>query len=262
MKGQLKGFISGVLVTLLLLGSMGTAMATVGTSSANLTYNDIKVTLDGVPVNLVDADGNAVEPFIINGTTYLPVRAVAGALGLDVNWDAATKTVILTRPGSAQPNPAPSPAPTGTPTMGQKNALEQAKRYLSISAFSYSGLIDQLKYEGYTTEEATYGADNCGADWNEQAAKKAQQYINTMSFSRQGLIDQLKYEGFTQAQAEYGASNVSTEEQDELQRTIYITKTGKRYHYDSSCNGGTYIPSTLGEALRRGLTPCDKCVLK
>ncbi len=262
MKGQLKGFISGVLVTLLLLGSMGTAMAAVGSKPANLEYNDIKVTLDGTPINLVDAAGNTVEPFIISGTTYLPVRAVAGALGLDVNWDAATKTVILTRPGSAQPNPAPSPAPTGTPTMGQKNALEQAKRYLSISAFSYSGLIDQLKYEGYTTEEATYGADNCGADWNEQAAKKAQQYINTMSFSRQGLIDQLKYEGFTQAQAEYGASNVSTEEQDELQRTIYITKTGKRYHYDSSCNGGTYIPSTLGEALRRGLTPCDKCVLK
>ncbi len=208
MKGQLKGFISGVLVTMLLLGSVGTAMAAVGTASANLEYNNIKVTLDGVPVNLVDADGNAVEPFIINGTTYLPVRAVAGALGLDVNWDAATKTVILTRPGSAQPNPAPSPAPTGTPTMGQKNALEQAKRYLSISAFSYSGLIDQLKYEGYTAEEATYGADNCGADWNEQAARQAKSYMKLMSFSRQGLIDQLKYEGFTQAQAEYGASAV------------------------------------------------------
>lgn len=42
--------------------------------------------------------------------------------------------------------------------------------------------------------------------------------------------------------------------------TIYITPTGKRYHYDSSCNGGTYIESTLEEALRRGLTPCNKCV--
>lgn len=73
-------------------------------------------------------------------------------------------------------------------------------------AFSRSGLIDQLKYEGYTTEEATYGADNCGADWNEQAAKKAQQYMDIMSFSRQGLIDQLKYDGFTQSQAEYGVS--------------------------------------------------------
>ncbi|MCI9366836.1 MAG: hypothetical protein HFF19_00935 [Oscillospiraceae bacterium] len=102
----------------------------------------------------------------------------------------------------------PTPVPTPSTTMGQRNALAKAKDYLSIMAFSYSGLIDQLEYEGYTTEEATYGADNCGADWNEQAAKKAQDYIDLMAFSKQGLIDQLKYEGFTQAQAEYGAAAV------------------------------------------------------
>lgn len=43
---------------------------------------------------------------------------------------------------------------------------------------------------------------------------------------------------------------------------IYVTPTGKRYHYDSSCNGGTYIESTLEEALKRNLTPCNKCVLE
>lgn len=43
-------------------------------------------------------------------------------------------------------------------------------------------------------------------------------------------------------------------------RKVYITKTGKRYHYDPSCNGGTYYESTLDEALRLGLTPCNKCV--
>lgn len=41
---------------------------------------------------------------------------------------------------------------------------------------------------------------------------------------------------------------------------IYITKTEKHYHHDPSCNGGTYYESTLEEAQRRGLTPCDKCV--
>ena len=46
----------------------------------------------------------------------------------------------------------------------------------------------------------------------------------------------------------------------EAQKTVYITKTGKRYHYDDSCNGGTYYESTLEEALNRGLTPCEKCV--
>jgi hypothetical protein len=43
-------------------------------------------------------------------------------------------------------------------------------------------------------------------------------------------------------------------------RTVYITKTGKRYHYNNSCNGGTYYASTMEDALQRGLTPCQKCV--
>jgi len=93
-------------------------------------------------------------------------------------------------------------------TIGEKNALSQAKNYLSIMPFSYSGLVKQLEYEGYSTDEAAYAADNCGADWNEQAAKNAQNYLDTMSFSRQGLIDQLVYEGYTSEQAEYGATAV------------------------------------------------------
>ena len=59
-------------------------------------------------------------------------------------------------------------------------------------AFSYSGLIDQLEYEGYSSEEAEYAAKNCGADWNEQAVLSAKQYLKTMSFSEDGLIEQLE----------------------------------------------------------------------
>ena len=58
-------------------------------------------------------------------------------------------------------------------TMGQKNALAKAQTYLAISGFSHDGLITQLEFEGFSTEEATYAADNCGDDWNEQAAIKA-----------------------------------------------------------------------------------------
>ncbi len=74
-------------------------------------------------------------------------------------------------------------------------------------AFSYEGLIGQLEYEGYTTEEATYGADNCGADWNEQALLSAQNYLEVSAFSYAGLIEQLEYEKFTTEQATYGADN-------------------------------------------------------
>lgn len=53
-------------------------------------------------------------------------------------------------------------------------------------------------------QQAKYGADNCGADWYEQAAKSAKSYLDYSSFSRKALIDQLKYEGFTHEQAIYG----------------------------------------------------------
>lgn len=94
------------------------------------------------------------------------------------------------------------------PTEGEANALDTAHQYLSVLPFSHSKLIEQLKYEGFTDTEATYAADNCGANWNEQAKRAAQSYLDTMSLSRYSLIDQLIYEGFTPEQAEYGVSAV------------------------------------------------------
>lgn len=99
-----------------------------------------------------------------------------------------------------------SNASTPSPTTGEKNALRSAREYLNFSAFSYTGLIHQLEYEGYSTEEATYAADNCNANWNEQAAKSAKEYLDMSSFSRQELINQLIYGGYTQEQAEYGVT--------------------------------------------------------
>ena len=96
---------------------------------------------------------------------------------------------------------------TSDMTLAQQNALRSAENYLSVMAFSYSGLVDQLEYEGYTTEDAAFAADNCGADWNEQALKSANNYLSFSAFSYSGLIDQLEYEGFTTDQATYGADN-------------------------------------------------------
>lgn len=90
------------------------------------------------------------------------------------------------------------------PTKAQENAVKKAKAYLNTMAFSRSGLIKQLEFEGFTNEEAVYGVDNVSVDWNEQAVKKAKAYLDTMAFSRSGLIKQLEFEGFTHEQAVYG----------------------------------------------------------
>lgn len=89
-------------------------------------------------------------------------------------------------------------------TIGERNALRSAKNYLNTMPFSYSGLIKQLEFEGYSNAEATYAADHCDANWKEQAAKSAKRYLDTMAFSREGLIRQLEFEGFTREQAVYG----------------------------------------------------------
>jgi len=104
--------------------------------------------------------------------------------------------------------PPTTASPFASETVSQRNARKKAADYLSYTAFSHSGLIDQLKYEGFSQEDASYGVDSLNTDWNEQAAKKAQQYMSYSSFSRQSLIEQLMYEGFTQGQAEYGANAV------------------------------------------------------
>ncbi len=69
-------------------------------------------------------------------------------------------------------------------------------------------------------------------------------------------------EAAAQKAAEEAAAQQAAQQQQQSQsngRTVYITPTGKRYHYDNHCNDGTYIPSTLAEAQAKGLTPCKKC---
>src|SRR4030042_166751 len=66
----------------------------------------------------------------------------------------------------------------------------------------------QLKYEGYSTADATYAVDKLKIDYNKQALKAAETYLDMMAFSRSGLIKQLKYEGYTTKQATYAVDKV------------------------------------------------------
>ena len=97
MKNKLKGMLVGLLVGLIF---SGTVLASVSVIKKELHYNNIKITLDGNEVKPTGADGSYVEPFIIDGVTYLPVRGIANALNLGVDWDGNTNTVILSTENS------------------------------------------------------------------------------------------------------------------------------------------------------------------
>ena len=83
----------GFLVAVLLFG--GIAAATGTTRDITVIFRDIRLVINGQQVTPRDAHGNVVEPFILDGTTFLPVRAVAEAVGLPVHWDGNTNTVYL-----------------------------------------------------------------------------------------------------------------------------------------------------------------------
>lgn len=72
------------------------AFAAAETKQINVDYDNIKINIDGNNYVAKDVNGNVVEPFIYNGTTFLPVRGVANAFGKNVEWDDSTKTVNIT----------------------------------------------------------------------------------------------------------------------------------------------------------------------
>lgn len=121
---------------------------------------------------------------------------------------AGTSSTAIPSTTSPPITPPTTVDPFAGETVSQKNARRKAAEYLDYSAFSHSGLVKQLEFEGFSTQDAIYGVDAVNADWFEQAAKKAAEYMNYSSFSRNGLIQQLKFEGFTQQQAEHGANSV------------------------------------------------------
>ena len=93
MKKELKYFAIGAIAALIATGSI--AYARTGSELIEAEYNNIKIYVDGMLINPKDSNGNTVEPFIYNGTTYLPVRAVGETIGKQVSWDGATSSVYL-----------------------------------------------------------------------------------------------------------------------------------------------------------------------
>ncbi len=91
-------------------------------------------------------------------------------------------------------------------TGGQRNALDKANSYLSISAFSKSGLKKQLKFDGFSSSDAGWAVNHVRVSWKAQAVKKAKSYLDITSFSKSGLIHQLEFDGFTHSQAVYGVN--------------------------------------------------------
>jgi hypothetical protein len=98
MHKRLQGMVIGFILALILSSTV--AYASTGVKTLQASYNNIKIVIDGDNITPRDVNGNLVEPFIVSGTTYLPVRAMCEAIGYDVEWDKDTSTVFAYSGGS------------------------------------------------------------------------------------------------------------------------------------------------------------------
>lgn len=131
---------------------------------------------------------------------------VFGACSAAISGGGGTPVPSMSSPAAAPQAAVPEvPAEPDVPA-SVRNAIRSAESYLSVSSFSREKLIDQLEFEGYTSEEATAAVDSLNVDYNAEAAESAAQYLEVSSFSRSGLVNQLEFEGYTPEQAEYGVA--------------------------------------------------------
>ena len=174
MKKRLQGLIAGVLIGTMLTSGMVFAKQISETIDA--VYMNVKLVIDGEEITPKDATGNIVEPFIYNGTTYLPVRAIGEAFDKDVHWDGETATVYV-----------------GDIVKPAKEVYLYDKPYLEcdIPAEFKAGKNDNISVGGIERNNITnYIGFNL--DTREDIYRNNKEYHNSVTYSLNGLAKKVK----------------------------------------------------------------------
>lgn len=123
LKERVKGMAMGVLLCALVFSGVAVFANPQGAVQRTLHFNGIRVFLDGAEIVPRDGMGNLVEPFTMDGTTYLPVRSIADALGVLVYWDSTTNSVHLGRRTVGSPSNYLDRIPHSSLTVGNSDNL-------------------------------------------------------------------------------------------------------------------------------------------
>lgn len=291
MRKKFNRIASIIMAALMVCSQIGAALAA-PSKQATLDYTGIKITLNGNEIVPSDANGNAVEPFAISGTTYLPVRGIASALGMSVVWDQATQTVSLTSNDVAA---TPVVTTQARPARHEQATLEYPGIKIVLDGKAVvptdaaGNVVEPFAISGSTFLPVRGVASALGLDvqWeqstqtvvltsgeapNSTPTPPASTTAPTTTTAPISTTAPVVPPAATTAPATTTAPVATTAPTTTTApaattaptqgNKIYVTKTGKKYHYDPNCNGGTYYESTLEDAKSRGLTPCSKCVLK
>lgn len=179
------------------------------------SFSDSVLSADGAaeaevpPVVACSVDQNVATCFALAGGVVL-VGTSPWPSGTTSTWSAAryVPDPTDTAPTTPTSSTIPSPASTSAVPPEYTNALRSAEQYLSFTAFSLEGLVEQLEFEQFSSEAARWAAENVTVDWNEQAALSAASYLDFSAFSEGGLRDQLAFEEFTPEQIDFAIAEM------------------------------------------------------
>lgn len=118
-----------------------------------------------------------------------------------------------------------------TVTDMQKYALTKAASYFKSSQYSKKQLIEGLEYESIPHDAAVFAAENCKADWKEQATITAKTILAAGGYTEEELEDSLRYYYFTDEEIEYALKNVNADyyEQAVYDACFYKYNSGLKY---------------------------------
>ncbi|MCI8650997.1 MAG: peptidase [Oscillospiraceae bacterium] len=138
-KDRMQGFAAGMLACLLVLGAGGSVLAAGRTIQVE---DGITVTINGAKFSPRDVTGKEVPLFAYEGTTYAPIRALCEAAGLEVNYDTATGTAILTTGDMAL-----AADPKAASYISAARARELALQHAGVSAADTVFLKSKLDWD-------------------------------------------------------------------------------------------------------------------
>lgn len=136
------------------------------------SHADLHITYNGVEQVFTNTNGTPVLPLSYQGTTYLPVRAVAGLVGLQADWDANTQTVLLTTASGTVTRYSSPGSPRGATTSVAASLNRGVKVSLNAELQRFQDANGQavypMVYNGttYLPVRAISGLANLAIEWD------------------------------------------------------------------------------------------------
>lgn len=139
----MKKYLCGFFTAFLLIALAVPSFAENVTRQITADYNINAIFIDGTRFIPRDANGIYIQPFVVDGTTYLPIRSVAEAVGYDVKYNDTTYSVTLTKK-TAEVKPSPSPTTNPIDTALQSNLTARVNASLKVANTTYNNLQNTI----------------------------------------------------------------------------------------------------------------------